>query len=448
MKILFVDSNDQLRQLYTVYLDNILSEATVIEQFSAKRAIEALEMNPRYDLVLSDYQLSDGTGGEIYRFIKQHRLGIPFVLFSSSVPEMHAEFESFTLENPKNGSITKPISPAAFRDSILKILQPSVVATRPVKAFQQVRMMNFWRFNKVLCDVYMKLSDRKYVKIINKNTVYTYKDLEKLFEKDQKYLFIRNEDFEKFSVTFHSTPFLTMDTSHMTEAEVEDALLATHRVLNDLVAQVGVSQEVVAMAGKNVDEVIKKAETSKTLKKLIVEVREAKNYIYDHSYLVSAFCCAMASKLDCDYEASAKKLCTAAIFHDITLNNSELAMIQETTDPKLHRFSKSELKQFENHPHEVAKMLQDARLFSPEVEEIIIQHHENITQTGFPEKIHPSKISMLVAIFIIAHDYVGQLYANEFSPEKFSTISARLKRKYTTGNFEAPMAALLQYLGA
>lgn len=446
LKILHLDKDDQSRQLYSVYLENILNDVNIQECFSAEEALRILDDQGEIDFILSDYQLKDGTGGEIYNFIKDKQLDIPFILFSQGVPDMYDEFESFNSDNPKNSHIVKPISPTGFRDAILKIIQPSIVLSNAVKAFQKVRMVNFMRFNKVLCDVYMKITDRKYVKVIDKNQAYTREDLENFIKKEEDFLYIRNEDFEKFSVSFTKTPFLIDNTTTMDTEQKEDAILTTHAMMHELVKRIGISDEITNLAQKSVEEVVQLVKQSGDLHTQLEKVRNRKDYIYDHSYLTSIICCAIGKGLDSDADYSVKKLCMASLFHDITLENPELAMIRSLDDPRLKTFSKADHANFVNHCEQAVLLLRKAKVFPEDVETVIVQHHENASQTGFPNRIHHTKISQLTAIFIIAHEFVSELYNIEFDPDKKKSIIGKLRKKFNAGSFVAPLEALYSHI--
>src|SRR5690606_2123329 len=140
-------------------------------------------------------------------------LSVPFLLFAQNEPDVFKEMAGFKSHHSKNTHIPWPCSPAEFREHISRALYPDRFGGEPVAAFQKVRIIIFYRFNQVLCQVFLKLSDRKYVRVFNSNVKYTKKDLDHLREKGVTHLFIRNDDFHIFQNAFNRRPFLTSDGS-------------------------------------------------------------------------------------------------------------------------------------------------------------------------------------------------------------------------------------------
>jgi HD-GYP domain-containing protein (c-di-GMP phosphodiesterase class II) len=448
MRVLFANDNDKERQIYAVYIDNILTDVEVVEAFSSDQAINHIEKNPKFDLILASSSMIDGPGPNLYAYIREQMLSVPFVLFSSDLPETLKGLEGFRSHNPHNSNILLPLSPAQFKENILKILKPSRFTAEAVAAFQKVKLMHFWRFNKVLCNIYIRLSDHKYVKIIKENETYTKNELKRLHDKGFEYLYIRNDDFEKFNVGFLKTPFLIMTTEKMTPDEISDALSMTHTMMQNLIVNLGFTREVIELAEKSIREILNliKREEAVDLNNIFQKMRQDNNYIYDHSYLLCIVCCDILKHMRWNTTEEIiklcwQKLCMASLFHDITVTNPDLAVIEQASDERLKLFSHEEVTRYLGHPNEIGELLKKNDYIPQEVEVIVRQHHENIEGTGFPSKLHHLRLNQLSCIFIIAHDYVSNLYKIEFDQNsaKHNELITRLSDKYSIGNFKGPI---------
>ena len=448
MRVLFADENDKQRQIYSVYLENILSDVEIVEAFSSEQAIALLKKNPKFDFILSSADMIDGTGPNLYTFVKEEHPTVPFIFFSGDLPDNIKGLDGFRSHNPHNNNILLPLSPAQFKENILKVLKPSRFTAEAVAAFQKVKLIHFWRFNKVLCNIYIRLSDHKYVKIIKENETYTKGELKRLQDKGVEYLFIRNDDFEKFNVGFLKTPFLIMTADKMTPDQVAEALSMTHTIMQNLIVNLGFTKEVVELAEKSIDEIMKlmQQEDAANLGTFFKKIRKDNNFIYDHSYLLSIVCCDILKHMRWNsteeiIKLCMSKLCMASLFHDISVINPDMAMIENADDERLKIFSPKEIENYLNHPNTMGDLLHKVDYIPQEVEVIVRQHHENVEGTGFPGKLHHMRLSQLSCMFIIAHDYVTGLYLIEFDQHsgRHAEMINRLRDKYSVGNFKGPI---------
>ena len=106
------------------------------------------------------------------------------------------------------------------------------------------------------------------------------------------------------------------------------------------------------------------------------------------------------------------KLALAGLVHDITLENHELAQLdslQELTS-KVANFTTSEVNNFRRHPIDCAELVRQLDQMPPDVDQMVLQHHEKADGSGFPHKLTALRISPLSALFIVAHDLVRRMH--------------------------------------
>ncbi|MBF0361337.1 MAG: HD domain-containing protein [Oligoflexia bacterium] len=442
MKVLIVNGNDRERQIYSIYLDNLIDGLSIAEAYSCNMAKEVLA-NFGSEISLIIYTNNTNDCG-LYPFIKDHYPNIPFVFLSPDLPEEISELSGFKTHNPKNDSIITPVPPNDFKLAVIKILKPLLV-NKSLSAFQRVKLIHFLRFNRVLCDVFLKLSDQKYVKVFKENCKYTKEEIDKLRSKDVDYLYIKNSDFERFQVTFNKMPFLIFDTSKMSEQDIIDAISMTNLMLNHIINSMGFSNDAITLAEKSVEQTIKLIEKNKSLTNLIFEMRNKKDYLYDHSYLTTIVCCEILRQMDWSDDRNVDQLCMASLLHDITLTNSDLALVLDQNDPELKKFSKEDIKNYIEHPTKICTMLEKIDFVPTEVINIIHQHHEAPQGGGFPERIRAMKLPVLSCTFILAHTYVKKIYRSNFDYQKNNEIVFELKKDYDVGNFKPLLDAFIKF---
>jgi len=443
MKILYIEDSDEVRQLYVVLLDNIFPDVNIVETFSGNQAIAILDKQENvFDLIICDYEMPDGNGDVVYEYIKNKQDQTAFLLFSSKKPDEIPYFNNFPFRQGSDFFIQKSEGFNNFKEKILQITQNELIFLRKQLSFKKIRIYNFWKFNTALCDIFLRLSDAKYVKIIKSGDRYTRKDIEKYVHKKQKFLYIRSDDFSSFSVTLGKTPFLSFNQD---ENNInENSITTTHAMIHELVLNVGISPQAIKLAEKIVDSIMELTQKNTELFNLLLQSREKKDYIYDHSYLLSCICGHFAWYMNWTTSEVVKKLAVASLFHDLKISDPDLAMINDLNDPQIKKLTSDQLKEIKNHPFSMVELIKNNPNIETEVDTIILQHHEKPDGTGFPRKLSGKQIHPLACTFIIVHHFVDKIYECNFDSSQLVHILTDMKAYFNIGNFVDPMSAFIR----
>jgi len=430
MKILLIDDTDQFRQYMTILLDGIFTNVNYVEAISGNQGIEILSKQPNIQLIICDYMMVDGNGSVVYQYVKDQNLKIPFILYTSNQLEGLQGFEGFPEREGFDFYLSKFSESKVIEDMFKSELAlESLTRTSISDRYQKIKATFFWRFNKSLCDIYIKLSDEKFVKIVNKNDSYSREDILKYTRKSFKYLYVKKEDTAAFSKNILDTPFLVLDKS-------EASLITTHAVIHELALEAGISKNVVELTQNTLNQIIDRCSDSSQVHGAILKMRNKNDYLYDHSYLLACVCLALAKEVEWRTQRINEKLCIAAIFHDIFLENAELARLEDLDESRLSRFSQQEVNLFKSHTIEASKLVNNVSAFPSGVDKIILNHHEKVNGAGMPRGLDHQSITPVEALFIIAHDFVSEIYNCNFDVDKYPTILDQLQLKYKEGNFK------------
>src|SRR3989339_302068 len=197
MRILFIDDDDSVRQLYTMLLDNLVDNVEIIPAISGNQAIKILKEDANFDLLLCDYRMEDGNGDIVYQYIKKNLPKTPFVLFTTEDINNLEVFKNFFRDNVLNCFIQKPVKPAKFKLDMAGLISriSSGYILESNTAFKKIRYIYFLRFNKVLCDIYIKLSKDKFVKFINSGDEYSKENIKRYLRPGEQFLYITESDY-------------------------------------------------------------------------------------------------------------------------------------------------------------------------------------------------------------------------------------------------------------
>lgn len=82
-KILLIEDNEYLREINQIKLQYDC-QAIIKTTSSASAAIKLLQENNSFDFIVCDYQMPDGDGINVLKYLEEVNLNIPFVFFTST----------------------------------------------------------------------------------------------------------------------------------------------------------------------------------------------------------------------------------------------------------------------------------------------------------------------------------------------------------------------------
>lgn len=253
-------------------------------------------------------------------------------------------------------------------------------------------------------DLYLKLSGKNHIKIVNRGAAFTPEDAKKLKSKGILNLYVQasncfaliremQESFSSDSIPQNSEEVLII--SHLEQMQ---------RIGNEL----GWSKEIIDESEKTVRRAIEVFKKSTDLHAVLENLlRHRQTDFSEHVGLLSFVICALAAQMKIPGENAEIKLALAALLHDVKLNPDVYHSVEEW-NRKAATFEdrSSAVVNYRNHPLEGAQFVQRIDLIPPDIDRIILQHHERPDGTGFPRALGASRITYLAAVFIICEELV------------------------------------------
>jgi HD-GYP domain-containing protein (c-di-GMP phosphodiesterase class II) len=285
------------------------------------------------------------------------------------------------------------------------------------------------RVSPLEADIYVRLSDKKFIKLFREGDQFNLEDLKRYsHQKKVSQMYIKRSETVEFVQKLTRQLISILNRNPFDDKSSAEIAEQAHEVLRELTQRVGFTPEVQEAAKETVKLSMKIMGKSPRLAQILQRIQaEPKNYTSSHSMMVAQVACSIASGMEWHSESTFHKLTLAAFFHDFTLKNQELAAIQslqELEETKSH-FSKEELAEFRAHPAKAAELVRALTEVPPDVDAIVLQHHERPDASGFPRGIASARISPLSAVFIIAHDLVHFMIqaGDQFQLDQFLTAS-------------------------
>jgi CheY-like chemotaxis protein len=95
MHVLIVDDDVFIRRVIREKI-KVNFDVSVTDAESGNYAISLIQNGEKFDIIISDYCMSDGDGEDLLRFIYANNIVVPFVLFTNAIkpelPEIDSQF--------------------------------------------------------------------------------------------------------------------------------------------------------------------------------------------------------------------------------------------------------------------------------------------------------------------------------------------------------------------
>jgi len=293
------------------------------------------------------------------------------------------------------------------------------------------------RVGQLQAGVYIRLSPTKYVKLFQEGDQFDEADYTRILtEKKLEHLYLRHDECSEFLLKFKND-LLTLLKAEILAPNVNPELLdAVHETAQELLNKLGATREVQEVVKASIQVTIKAMGKSPKLSDILQRLTiDRDKYISSHSVLLPQIACTLAMSMEWKSEPTLQKLALAAFLHDMPLTNHKLAEITNLTELNRRgdQFTPDEVKAYKSHPLKASEMAKQFQEVPPDVDTIVLQHHERPDGSGFPRGLSHHHISPLAAVFIVSHELVTALF--ESKPFVLEQFIESKKDLYHAGNF-------------
>ena len=280
-------------------------------------------------------------------------------------------------------------------------------------------------------DIFIKIAG-KFIKIYRKDEVFDSIDFKNITEKKKiEYLFIRKENVKDFINSFVLKQEENKQKTPDSVAEMVSSYSSLYEAVQGFSESLGFNKDIQILAKTQVKSVLHMMGKKPRLNQVLSRLDQFKGeYLGVHSALTGYISSAICSELDWGSEQTYYKLTLAAFLHDIVFTDSRLSMCHSVEEAISLGFSKDKVELFQNHSILSSSLAQTFSEVPPDVDTIILQHHEIPDGTGFPKKLNHNYISPMAAVFFVGHKMAEEIIMvgqNNFNITQFVT---NLKKAY------------------
>jgi hypothetical protein len=303
--------------------------------------------------------------------------------------------------------------------------------------------LNFlYLLQKTPAEIYIKLAENKFLKCLNNDVAFTNEEKIKYHNKSISHLYYKKHHNTVTSDSLIGKSIRTiMQRQDLTLGERTSII---HSQLTEMIKFTGITPELSLVVKENIQQTTKLISENDVLHGFWKDLNlfgEFPSKLYTlHALLASV----LIKKLQWNTETTLFKLTLAAFFQDITLEDMELMKLYDYSDfaRQEANFKEHKIFNYLQHPLKSKDIISHLKNIAPDIDKIILEHHEMPDGSGFPRKIGATKIGPLSCTFILSGILARYILEEgaHFSLDKFIEIFER--RGYNRGNFKPTFEAI------
>jgi len=446
MKALIVTKNENTKKILQNLFRLHLPKVEILFSKDHEEASESLSQTTGVKAILID--MSDpldlnSVVQEIFNTVKKQ----PLIFLGdqdtinddvvNQIYEVHSESEIIYL--PIDENQFKTILQKAIRREENDNIEESI-EKHEENSLLPMKLRNFYLFDQVPFDIFMELSDANYMKILDKNTKYTYSFLSLYAKRNVRYLHIEKDKYIEFLEL--SLKKITKNFKKDID-KPEDAFpiqIKAASIIQQLVHAVGVTDPVAELIPKVLSVAQKIVHKNSHYATLLKDFPIREKDTAEHSVLCLYTCLYMYKHMGWQSELVLQRLCLSSYIQDCSLKDDQLVHITSQDDPEFEKLSEEDQQLYLSHCTTAAHI---ANQFSaiPNTDFIIAEHHERPDGTGFPAKLNAKKMTVISCLFNYASNYARQILSTGITEDALIEVFKSTRPLYDTGNFKEPLEA-------
>lgn len=280
------------------------------------------------------------------------------------------------------------------------------------------------------CDVYISLTAKKFVKIINKGTKEGESNLSVYIQKGVEEVWLTRQDFYKYADVFFPREKFISETTISPEQKAAQVLELLHNTVeglgfskkaienvNNLIGQLGIS-----VKNKDLSKIIKKMNNS------------AGSFLYNHSFLIGIISTNFLKAQHWNSPENQQKLVMSAMFHDLGFENKN-NVIFESSDPRNMKknMSLKDRMDIVSHVDRIVSIFEKNSDIHEDIVKIVQCHHYSKDKIL---SLSETQFSRLCAVFYLAHEATLRLFKVAFNPDKISKVIESVREDFNYGPFK------------
>lgn len=279
--------------------------------------------------------------------------------------------------------------------------------------FSKIKIDEFYSSQAVLFDIYIKLNDNKYLKILHTGDTFSKERIDK-YKNDKKVdsLYFHNSDRRKFIQYNNFLAKKLIDNKAVPALNKVNQLKNVSEKYIEEAFTVGIKPQVIDQGKEVCENIYNMIENQNDLFQVLRSFQNFDPTAYAHSFLVTLYSTAIIKQFEWQSKTTIETTAMACMFHDI----GKMLLPKDLANMKASEMNEEQLELYKKHPELGLQLIESSRAINNSIKQIILQHHEAYDGSGFPHQKKGNKILTLANIVCLVDDFVHIMIDQKLQP--------------------------------
>lgn len=438
--ILIVDDEQDILDILSVIIEGSYDNPLLLAS-SGNTAIKLLsEQASNIGLVICDFNMMDGKGDIVYKYMLDHALNIPYFFISTHDSSTNDILKNLLTDSKLNRIFPKPFQIENILDAIGEcvLTNEADISSEKTNAESFIGIknehLNILKDNEI--DFYVRLSEKKFVKVAD---VYDRDVIDSYINKGATEFFFQADELNCIvtaSIENNFKEFLTKKHNNKNISLHVDSLFK----INLLIQKLGINPKSQLLVDNIVANVMEDIPAADTLENLLKEFKNKENYIQEHALLTSYIAVSVASLKDWFNHVISQKIVIASLFQNISINDKSVALAYDLKDELTSALPLAIRTLIKDHPQLSLGLLGDLKTFENENDNndiliMIKNHHCLPDNNGFLANLSEVKGKPWMIFYFFAVRFAHELLTRP--DDSYSIVLQDLNEIFGHGEYTA-----------
>lgn len=295
--------------------------------------------------------------------------------------------------------------------------------------FMPIPIQDFAKGVKVPVDLYVRLSDNKFVMVAKASTQSNVEQFKNYQSKEVNYLWVRKKTYYKIAHQMMGIAGIAINKKDLDPKVKTTVITHAARTVFTQLDHLGFDIETYSNAKQMSDVVVSLAESHKGLAELISSLANFNDELLNHSVAVSVLAVMIGVEMGFEKKATLEKLGLAGLLHDIGMKTLPPDLVSKP----LAVMTSDEIALYETHAFKGMQLLTSLGIVPDDIVSMVYEHHENSIGQGFPQRLRDVKMHPMAKIIALADAYASLVLANVNCPVAKNPREALMYIEHTLG---------------